>query len=192
MTLFLALVSLNASAGAYKCTDESGKTTYQSKPCEEKNDAVEIDLKTGTVITHEMELKLQEMQQQKEQAEQDKRTEREKLIADTKIQSDLNQVYINNHWAQFSAFAIPPYTLENMPEIAVNYTYRLPEIERYRRLAAISVMEGGECGRVEASELSLKSTVDNLVFTIDCRTGRQIDINEQTLKQTYPDLTPTP
>lgn len=190
MTVLLSLCfSCSSFAAAYKCTDASGKTTYQAKPCQEQKDAVEIDLKTGTVITHEMELKLKEMQLKKEQEDLEKMEQLQKLVDDTRIQSDLNQAYIKKHWTYFSAFAIPPYTIENFPEIAQNYRYRLPEIEHYRRLASVIALNGGKCGRVEASELSNKSIAENLVFTIDCRTGIQIEVTEANIKTKYPEIT---
>ncbi len=175
------LFSTTVYAGAYKCTDENGKTTYQSTPCQQEKRTVEIDLKTGTLITHDVEERKQELEQQRQQRQLQLQKQKQHLIEETQKQSRINQELIKNDPAHFSAYAIPPYTLENQPDIARYFQWRLPEIERYRRLAAQKALALGNCGRVEASELNIKSTPHRLVFLVDCSSGKQVYLNESQL-----------
>ncbi len=168
-------------AGAYKCTDEFGKTTYQAQPCVEEKQAVEIDLKTGTVITREAEKRKKEMALKMEREQMELQQRKDQLIKDTQEQSKINQELIKNNPGKYSAYAIPPYTEQHHPDFIDFFEWRMPEIERYRRKAAELVLKKGLCKRVEASELNMRSKPDNLVFLVDCSSGYNLYLDEQQL-----------
>jgi len=63
-----------------------------------------------------------------------------------------------------------------------NFSARLPDIERFRRLAAEKALATNQCGRVEAAELNSKSTDDALVFLVDCSSAKKYYFSEQELK----------
>jgi len=45
-----SLFSTCSFAQIYKCTDENGKTDYQSKACDKQDNAVQIDIKPPSTI----------------------------------------------------------------------------------------------------------------------------------------------
>lgn len=180
--LVAALFSGTSYSGVYKCTDDLGNTAYQSSPCAEEKNALEIDVKTGgqTDLSLQLKQKKQEMEEQKQQEVEQKATlerdaQRKKDLAE---QSEINRQLIKNNTIQFTAFAIPPYTLDNIPEHVKQYKERLPEIEKFRRLSAQKALTTGECKRVEAASLSVKSKPDQLVFSVDCSTAKTFYFNE--------------
>ena len=185
LLLLAILVSNSSSAGVYKCIDENGKTGYQSKPCATGESAVEINFKTGEAIDKKTELSRQtsELEKQKllEKAKRDLQQKHRQLINDAKAESDKNQILIKNNTGQFSAYAIPPYDPENLSDLVKKFEDRLPYIERLRRLAAQRVLASGQCQRVEASELNIKSTREQLVFLVNCSKGQGIYISENEL-----------
>jgi hypothetical protein len=69
-----------------------------------------------------------------------------------------------------------------LPPQVENFAARLPEIERFRRLAAEKALATDHCGRVEAVELNTKSTQDALVFLVDCSSGKKYYLTEQEIK----------
>jgi hypothetical protein len=188
--LFGALFSLAASAGVYKCTDETGKIVYKANPCAMGQSNVEIDLKTGIKRDLDREKKEQQMKDEQEQAklnaqeeEEKKQAEKQaKLKQEAKDESAKNQFLIKNNPLKYSAFAIPPYDPEQLPSLVKNFAARLPEIERLRRAAAEKALASGQCGRVESVELNGKSTQDALVFLVDCSTGKKFYLTEQEIK----------
>jgi hypothetical protein len=179
------LVSNSSSANVYKCIDENGKIGYQSKPCSIGESAVEINFKTGEAIDKQTELARQasEMEKQKslEKAKRDLQQKQQQLIIDAKAESEKNQILIKNHSDQFSAYAIPPYDPENLSDLVKKFEDRLPDIERLRRLAAQKALASGQCRRVEASELNIKSTREQLIFLVNCSKGQGIYISENEL-----------
>jgi len=184
-----ALFSGSSYSGVYKCTDEFGKTAYQSSPCAEENKAIAINIKTGSQTDLSLQLKQKLKNKQQEQEEQKQREaelkqkiEREaKRKKDFAEQSELNQQLIKNNPIQFSAFAIPPYTLDSLPTLVKQHEQRLPEIVKFRRLAAQKALSTGECKRVESAELSVRSKPDQLVFSIDCSSAKTFFFNEAEL-----------
>lgn len=177
--------STSVFAGVFKCKDEYGKTAYQSAPCAEENEAHEIDVKTGGITNLAIEkgkraaaLELIKQQQAEKQKMLVLMATRKKEAAE---QSALNQQLIKNNPKQYSAFAIPPYKIDKLSTLVERYKDRLPEIEKFRRLAAQKALATGECNRVEVDELSVNSKPGELVFSIDCSTAKNFKFNEAEL-----------
>lgn len=185
LILSCVCLSMASNAGVYKCTDSSGETSYQSKPCTLDHQAFEIDVKSGIKIdlSQQQALELKQRQDLEHQQEQQRLSNQqaakrvEQALAETKITQEL----IKNNPKQFSAFAIPPYDPEHLPALVEPFAERLPEIERLRRSAAQKALASGQCQRVEADELNQKSTHDRLVFLIDCSSGKSFYFSETEL-----------
>ncbi|MGZ8152881.1 MAG: DUF4124 domain-containing protein, partial [Methylovulum sp.] len=94
-----------------------------------------------------------------------------------------NQFLIKNNPEKFSAFSIPPYVPDDLPDLVKNYPPRLPEIERLRRQAAEKALASESCMRVEAVELHSKSTKKALAFSVDCSSGKNFYFTEQELAE---------
>jgi hypothetical protein len=183
------LVSMQLSAGVYKCTDANGNKTYRSKPCSEGQHKVELNVKTGGSI----DLNQQENQQTLTQQEQEAKEAQKKLEEEQHIhkqaqwkqsamdESAKSQFLIKNNPQKFSAFAIPPYKPDDLPPLVKTYQNRLPDIERLRRQAAERTLATGQCGRVESAELSEKSKKDALVILVDCSSAKKFYVTEQEL-----------
>lgn len=187
ITLFIlgSLFSVCTFAGIYKCTDINGKTDYQSKPCDSEHKTIQINVKTGgsTDLTDQ-----EKQKQDLAQKEQDEKLEQEQLTKkqaqlkqDAISESAKNQFLIKSNPEKFSAFSIPPYAPDHLPDLVGNYQSRLPDIERLRRQAAEKALASGQCTRVESSELHSKSTKKILVFSVDCSSGKNFQFNEQVL-----------
>jgi hypothetical protein len=184
-------LSLDATAGVYKCTDAEGHTDYQSSPCTEDHKAVQINTKTGSKVD------LNELEGQKAQADAEKKQLESQQQAEEKArldaielrkkqareQSQITLELTKKNSLQFSAFAIPPYDPENLPKNIKPFEERLVDIEKYRRLAAQKALATDQCQRVEADELSGKSTLEQLVFLVNCSSGSSFSYSETELKQ---------
>jgi hypothetical protein len=171
-------------AGIYKCTDANGKTNYQTKSCDDEHKTIEINIKTGS--SNELdEQKQQELSEQKEQEEQLEQELMSKKINQLKqeatSESAKNQFLIRNNPENFSAFSIPPYDFDDLPALVKNFQNKLPEIERFRRQAAEKALSTNQCKRVEASELSIKSTKKTFIFSVDCSSGKNFQYTGQEL-----------
>lgn len=179
------LFSNSILAGVYKCTDKEGHTSYQSSSCAQENNATEIDIKTGGTTDLSFELKQRkidlELKKQQEIEKQKNLALLEKRKRDTIVQSAVNQQLIKDNPIQFSPFAIPPYSTGDLPVLAKQFETRLPEIEKFRRLAAQKALATGECIRVESDQLSIKSTSEHLVFSVDCSSAKTFFYNETEL-----------
>lgn len=178
-------------AGVYKCTDTSGHTDYQSSPCTEEHKSVQINVKTGSQVDLDAkeaenantaaQKKQQELRQQaEEQARLEAIAQRKQLA---RAQSELTQVLIKQNPSQFSAYAIPPYDPEHLSAAVKPFEERLPDIEKFRRLAAQKALASDQCQRVEADELNAKSTKEQLVFLINCSSGTAYYFNESELTE---------
>lgn len=177
-----SLFSVCAFAGVYKCTDVNGKANYQSKPCDSEHKTAQINIKTGISSEPDQEKKDLEQQKQDEKLEQEQALKKQtQLKQDTMDESAKNQFLIKNNPEKFSAFSIPPYVPDQLPDLIKNYQTRLPDIERFRRQAAEKALASGRCTRVEASELHSKSTKKTLVFSVDCSSGKNFQFTEQEL-----------
>ncbi|MCK5661873.1 MAG: DUF4124 domain-containing protein [Thiotrichaceae bacterium] len=185
--LATTLFSGSILAGAYKCTDEEGNISYQSAPCAKENTAAEINMKTGGLTDLSIEQKKNELAQEIQNQQAAEQLKIQEQIAKRKYeamtQSALNQQLIKDHPQQFSAFAIPPYISDKLPTLVKQYESRLPEIEKFRRLAAQKALASGECLRVESDQLSSKSTTKQLVFSIDCSSAKSFHFNETELSK---------
>lgn len=189
--VFALCLSVDSWAGVYKCTDASGHTDYRSSPCMDDDKAVQMNTKTGGSVdlnavenqkAAEAEFKKQQgLQQQAEQ--QAKLDAIARIKQEAKAQSELTQNLIKQNPLQFSAFAIPPYDPEKLPAQVKPFESRLPDVEKFRRLAAQKALASGECQRVEADELTTKSQPDQLTFLINCSSGKTFLLNESELSQ---------
>ncbi|WP_305909745.1 DUF4124 domain-containing protein [Methylomarinum sp. Ch1-1] len=185
--MIAALFSGGSFAGVYKCTDASGNTSYQSKPCADRNKSFEMDIKSGAAV----DLGRQQRQKQQEAEEQQRlqQQERQRLLQIERrnkaavAESEINQAMIKSNPAQYSPFAIPAYKPEKLPALVKQFAERLPDIEKFRRLAAQKALASGQCQRVEADELDLKSRKSKLVFVIDCSSGKRLYFNEMELTE---------
>lgn len=180
-----SLFSTCTFAQIYKCTDANGKTDYQSKPCDPEDKTAQINIKTGgTVDVPDQEKQNQALAQQQldEKLEQEQLLKKQaQLKQDTLSESAKNQFLIKNNPEKFSAFSIPPYDPDHLPELINSYRNRLPDIERLRRVAAEKALATALCTRVEASELHSKSTKKSLVFLVSCSSGKSFYFTEQEL-----------
>lgn len=186
----ITFFSTIASAGVYKCTGEDGKTTYQTSPCTNENNATEFNVAAGnhTNLSDTKQKSAMKLQKQK-QEEQEKhlaelkiRQKQEQLKNDALIESIKNQQHIKDNPTRYSPFAIPPYVENKRPPVVEIFKSRLPEIERFRREAAEKALARGDCGRVEGTELNIKSKQDNLNFFVECSSGKQVYLSEKELK----------
>ncbi|PPK71523.1 uncharacterized protein DUF4124 [Methylobacter tundripaludum] len=191
-TLFIlgSLFSVCAFAGIYKCTDAAGKTNYQAKSCDQQHKTVEINVKTGSANSPDepdREKQVLEQKQQDEKLEQEQLLKKQnQLKQDAMSESAKNRFLIKNNPEKFSAFSIPPYDFDELPEPVKNYQARLPDIERLRRQAAEKALASGLCNRVEGSELHGTSSKKALVFSVDCSSGKNFHFTEQELTQSAP------
>jgi hypothetical protein len=179
------LFSVYTFAGIYKCTEVNGKTNYQSKPCDSAQKTEQINIKTGDTVDSSDQINQKQAIEQKELGE---KTEQELLLKkqnelkqDAQNESAKNQFLIKNNPEKYSAFSIPPYAPDQLSELVKNYQNRLPEIERLRRIASEKALLTGQCNRVEASELHANSTKNNLVFLVNCSSGKSFYFTEQEL-----------
>jgi hypothetical protein len=180
-----SLFSVCTFAGTYKCTDVNGKTGYQAKPCDQQYKTVQINVKTGSSISKD---EVDQGKQALAQKEQEEKLEQEQLLKkqnqlkqDAMSESAKNQFLIKNSPDKYSAFSIPPYAFDQLPDLVKYYQARLPDIERLRRQAAQKALASGQCTRVEASELHAKSAQKALVFSVDCSSGKNFQFTEQEL-----------
>jgi hypothetical protein len=184
-----SLFSAYASAGIYKCTDANGNKEYRYNPCQTGHTNVEINVKTGTSTNLDDKNNQQALAQKEQLAIQEKqKLEQEQLLKkqansnrEAINESAKNQFLIKNNPAKFSAYAIPPYVPGKLTDLVKTYQDRLPEIERLRRQAAEKALVSNQCGRVESVELNSKSTKDNLLFLINCSSGKSFYFKEQEL-----------
>ncbi len=191
VSLFIlaSFFSANSIAGVFKCTDSTGNTSYQAKPCEKQKQAFEMNIKTGSKIDltqqqNRQKLNEEQKQQQKQQQERQRQLLAQKIEQRKKAtlaESAITQALIKNSPKQYSAFAIPPYTPDKLPPLVKQFEPRLPEIEKFRRLAALKALNSGHCQRVEADELNIKSQKQQLVFLVDCSSGKSFYFNESEL-----------
>lgn len=183
--------SFNAWGGVYKCTDASGHTDYQSSPCTDDRKAVQINPKTGSKVDlNELENQKTEEAEQKKQLQAEQQAEEQARLEaiaqrrqQAQAQNELTQALIKQNPMQFSAYAIPPYDPDKLPKWFKPFEHRLPDIEKFRRLAAQKALATGQCQRVEADELNAKSTTESLVFLINCSSGSSFYFNEFELKE---------
>ncbi len=178
--------SANNFAGIYKCTDTNGKANYQSKPCDNEHKAVEINIKSSSSseFAEQKQKELLEQQEQEQLLEQEAISQKQlQLKQEATNESAKNQFLIKNNPEKFSAFSIPPYDYDDLPVLVKNFQNKLPEIERFRRQAAEKALATSQCGRVESSELHIKSTKKTFVFSVDCSTGKNFQYTGQELSK---------
>ncbi len=186
--ILIALIAFYPGFGyaqVYKCTDGSGNTSYQSGPCDAEKKAFTIDIKTGSKVDLSEKPNLLQQQQLKEQQQalekqkqlQQEQQRRQAVSAEQAITLAL----IQNNPGQFSIYSIPPYQIDKLPALVEQFKNRLPDIEKFRRLAAQKALATGQCGRVESDELNIRSKKTQLVFLVDCSSGQSFYFNETEL-----------
>jgi hypothetical protein len=187
--VFALCLYVDSWAGVFKCTDANCHNNYQSSPCTVEHKAVQMNTKTGSSVDlnaverqQAAEAALKKQQSAEEQAEQQAKLD---IIAknkqDARVQSEMTQTLIKQNPTQFSAFAIPAYDPEKLPAQVKPFETRLPDIEKFRRLAAQKALASGECQRIETDELTAKSKSDQLNFLINCSSGKTFLFNEADL-----------
>ncbi|WP_415879680.1 DUF4124 domain-containing protein [Methylomonas sp. TEB] len=189
--VFALCLSADSWAGVFKCTDVSGHTNYQASPCTVEHKAVQMNTKTGSSVDlnalerqQAAEAELKKQQSAQEQAEHQAKLDAiAKNKQDARVQSEMTQTLIKQNPMQFSAFAIPPYDPEKLPAQVKPFETRLPDVEKFRRLAAQKALASGECQRIETDELTGKSKPDQLNFLINCSSGKTFLFNEADLVQ---------
>lgn len=182
--LLTGFLAFNAEAEVYKCTDSGGNKVYRSTPCVAGSN-IQIDLKTGVSIDLDAEKKsdlqkIKERQEREEQAELQRQqaVQRKQQIVEA---GKKNQALIKSRPHDFSAYAIPPYDVDNLLPLVKRFEGRLVDIERLRGAAAEKALATGQCNRVESSELNEKSSPESLVFLVDCSNAKTFYFNEQEL-----------
>ncbi len=186
-TFLILLLCMTASANAeiYKCTDATGATSYQQKPCLNNDSSYAIDVKTGThiAITEKKDQRLQqELERQRHAIEEQKKRQLEQQWDEgAKAEQVITQAMIQNNPKKFSIYAIPPYRIKQLPPVAQQFKHRLPEIEKFRRLAAQKALATNQCTRVESDQLSPRSKKTELVVLVDCSSGKSFYFKESEL-----------
>ncbi|GAB6140099.1 hypothetical protein JCM14076_08280 [Methylosoma difficile] len=189
--IFACLLSAQASATVYKCVNAQGKTDYQSSPCSEDNSKkAQVNLTSGNAIDLDEEKRLAEQKEQQRKAQEEKDRAEQQRIAleyaqlkkDSEAESAKNQLLIKQNPGKFSAYAIPPYKLDNLTSLVKAFKNQLPEIEKLRGAAALKAIASAECGRAEDVELSERSKLDALVFLVNCSSGKTLYFNKQDLQ----------
>ena len=150
-----------------------------------------LNIVTGGSTNVDEEKKQQELKQKTEQArlEEQKMTEQQRAERQANInkeaiaESENNQTLIRSEPQKYSAFAIPPYIPDKLSDIVKPFQDRLASIERFRRSAAQKALASGQCERVEAAELDVKSTKEMLHFLVNCSTGKTFNFTEQDLQK---------
>ncbi len=183
--LIMAFFSSPSLAGVYKCIDDQGKTAYQSKPCANEKNALKIDIKTGSTTDIASKLKQQEKDKQlkieQEKQQQLQQTQEAERIKQATLESSINQQLIKDNPVQYTAFAIPPYKHDQLSNLVKPFASRLPEIEKFRRIASQKALATGECKRVESNQLSVRSQLNNLIITVDCSSAKTFQFTETEL-----------
>ncbi len=185
LIVLIALYSGFGHAQVYKCTDGSGNTSYQSSPCDAETKAFTIDIKTGSKVDLSQQpnpLQKQELKKQQEALEKQKQLQQEQQRKQAvSAEQAITLALIQNNPSQFSIYSIPPYQIDNLPALVEQFKNRLPDIEKFRRLAAQKALATGKCGRVESDELNIRSKKTQLVFLVDCSSGQSFYYNETEL-----------
>lgn len=181
-------LTVTAQAGVYKCVNDSGKTVYKSTPCSDEQSKQELNLKTGVKVdlAEKEQAEKQQHQLQKEQAQQNQQEQNkvEQIRQKAADENAKSQFLIKNHPEQFSSFAIPAYKSDNLPAFAAGLANKLPEIERLRRVAAEKALATGQCKRVEASELSEKTSENEIFIRVNCSSAKTFEFSAQQLPDT--------
>jgi hypothetical protein len=180
---------MSAQAAVFKCTDAAGNQVYRAAPCADGFNNAELNLKSGSVVSLDeqkereaLKQKQQQLEREQAQLEQEQMLHQQaQLVQEAAEESAKNQAIIKGNPTQYSAFAMPPYALDSLPALVKLYAPRVPDIERFRRLAAVQALASGRCGRVEAVELNEKSTVAALMILVDCSTAARFYLTEQEL-----------
>lgn len=170
----------------HKCVSSTGQKYYSARPCAEGYTSSKLNISTGSTTNLDMEQKQLTLRQQKERAklEREKQARQERMERQTEInkeaiaESEKNKALIKDNPKQFSPFAIPPYEPGKLSNLVRRFQERLSDIERMRRTAAEKALATGQCGRVESSELDIKSTSTLLSFLVDCSSGKSFYYTE--------------
>ena len=85
---------------------------------------------------------------------------------------------------RISATALLPYTKTGYPKTHSKYGERVPQIEQFRRLAALKALKEQTCKFVISSDVSDKrSTVSKIVIWVECKDGNRRYFSEEQLNE---------
>lgn len=85
--------------------------------------------------------------------------------------------------AEIPDYVLSPYTEESYPKTFAKYGNRMPELERFRKLAAEIAATNPECDKVIASEVSDRGTYSDMQFFVDCENMKRYRFSESELAQ---------
>ena len=78
-------------------------------------------------------------------------------------------------------YVLTPYTRASWPKTFDKYGDRMPQLERFRRLAAEAAARNSECDKVIASEISDQGTYSSMQFFVDCENMKRFRFSESEL-----------
>jgi hypothetical protein len=90
----------------------------------------------------------------------------------------------SNYQSKMYDYVLEPYTREGGYSKTLNkFGTRISELEKYRKIAAYAAIDSGKCDKVYASDISDRSTLDNLQFFVDCDNDQRFRFTEAELKR---------
>ena len=84
----------------------------------------------------------------------------------------------SDYAARIRPYANSRYTVDQYPKTVAEFGPRLPEIERHKEAALRKALDTGRCDFAEIVELSTRSTIDNLIYWVDCENGERFWFDE--------------
>lgn len=85
---------------------------------------------------------------------------------------------VTDYASRIRPYANYPYTVEQYPKTVAEFRPRLPEIERHKEAALRKAIDTGQCDFASSVELSTKSTLNNLIYWVDCENGQRFWFDE--------------
>lgn len=87
----------------------------------------------------------------------------------------------DKYYGKFSVMATEPYERKFYPKMFSQFGARMSVINKLRIEAAKKSIDSGECDYVIMSELSDRSSLNNLHFWVDCRNKNRLRFTEENL-----------
>lgn len=78
-------------------------------------------------------------------------------------------------------YVLTPYTRDSWPKTFEKYGDRMPELEKYRRLAAEATARNPECDKVISSDISDEGSYASMQFFVDCENMKRFRFSEAEL-----------
>lgn len=85
---------------------------------------------------------------------------------------------VTDYASRIRPYAYDPYTPDFYPKTVAKFGPRLREIEQHRQTALRKAIDTGKCDFAEVVELSIKSTLTNLIYWVDCENGQRFWFDE--------------